>query len=89
MNIRDYRESLPGQNTRVSFCRWINQYLGQRRLNISIPYLRDLESGRSVPSLALAIAVEDATGSKVTVRDWAGLHKRRNSRNRRNYVAVR
>jgi len=88
MNIRDYRESLPGKNTRVSFCRWINGYLSQRRLNISVPYLRDLESGRSVPSLALAIAVEDATGSRVKVRDWPGLFKRKHYQSRRNNAVV-
>jgi hypothetical protein len=88
MNIRDYRESLPGRNTRVAFCGWINDYLSQRHLNISIPYLRDLESGRSVPSLALAIAVEDATGSKVKVRDWPGLFKRKHRQIRRNDAVV-
>jgi len=87
MNIRDYRESSPGKSTRVAFCQWINDYLGQRRLNISVPYLRDLESGRSVPSLALAIAVEDATGSKVKVRDWPGLFKRKHHQIRRNNAA--
>ena len=88
MNIRDFRESLPGRTTRVAFCRWVNQYLNQRRLNISIPYLRDLEGGRTAPSLALAIAVEDATGGKVKVRDWPGLYKRRTNNKRSHYVVV-
>jgi len=88
MNIRDYRESLPGKHTRVAFCSWINEYLAQRHLNISIPYLRDLEGGRSVPSLALAIAVEDATGSKVKVRDWPGLFRRKHHQIRRKDAVV-
>lgn len=50
--------------------------MSQRDLNISVPYLRDLESGRSIPSLRLAVAVEDITNRQVTVRDWVGLSLR-------------
>jgi len=73
MYIRSYREAQPRFNSRFAFCKWINESLSHKDLNISVPYLRDLESGRSVPSLRLAIAVEDFTKSQVTVRDWAGL----------------
>jgi hypothetical protein len=76
MNIRNYRESQPSYNSRFAFCKWINQPLSGMDLSISVPYLRDLESGRSIPSLRLAIAVEDITNSQVTVRDWVGLSLR-------------
>ena len=77
MDIRSYRESQPAYNSRFGFCKWINETLMQTGLSISVPYLRDLESGRSIPSLRLALAVEDFTNKKVTVRDWVGLQRRR------------
>tara|TARA_R110000796_G_scaffold63155_4_gene145607 strand:- start:562 stop:795 length:234 start_codon:yes stop_codon:yes gene_type:complete len=77
MDIRNYRESQPAFNSRFAFCKWINESLSQMDLNISVPYLRDLESGRSIPSLRLAVAVEDFTSRQVTVRDWVGLSLRR------------
>jgi len=77
MDIRSYRESQPSFNSRFGFCKWINETLMQNGLSISVPYLRDLESGRSIPSLRLALAVEDFTNKKVTVRDWEGLRRRR------------
>ena len=86
MDIRSYRESRPKYNTRAAFCYRMNLFLRQWSLNISIPYLRDLESGRSVPSLALAVAVEDATAGKVRVRDWPGLKKR--MKQRKKHAAV-
>jgi len=76
MDIRNYRESRPVFSSRFAFCKWINEALSQRDLNISVPYLRDLESGRSIPSLRLAVAVEDITNRQVTVRDWVGLSLR-------------
>ena len=72
LDIRTFRESRPKQNTRFAFCQ-----LQEDHLSLSISYLRDLESGRSIPSLALAIAVEDITSKTVRVRDWAGLSTRK------------
>jgi|TARA_R100001163_G_C5039066_1_gene177600 predicted HTH domain antitoxin len=54
----------------------MNETLNPQGLSVSVPYLRDLESGRSIPSLRLAIAIEDFTKKKVTVRDWLGLRLR-------------
>ena len=76
MDIRTFRESHPERNTRFAFCRWINEKLEPRSLHISVSYLPDLESGRSIPSLALAIAVEDISNNSIRVRDWLGLAKR-------------
>ncbi len=76
MDIRSYRETQPSFNSRFGFCKWINETLMQNGLSISVPYLRDLESGRSIPSLRLALAVEDFTKKQVTVRDWVGLSRR-------------
>jgi len=77
MDIRSYRESQPSFNSRFGFCKWMNETLIQIGLSVSVSYLRDLESGRSIPSLRLALAIEDFTSHKVTVRDWAGLKRRR------------
>jgi hypothetical protein len=79
MDLRTFRESHPQRNTRFSFCYWINEKLEPMSLHISVPYLRDLESGRSIPSLALAIAVENISNNSVRVRDWFGLAKRMKS----------
>jgi hypothetical protein len=76
MDIRTFRESHPERSTRFAFCHWINEKLEPMSLHISVPYLRDLESGRSIPSLPLAIAVEDISNNCVKVRDWFGLAKR-------------
>jgi hypothetical protein len=76
MDIRSFRETQPVFNTRFAFCKWINESLETKHLSVSVPYLRDLESGRSIPSLRLAIAVEDFTKGSVSVRDWLGLSKR-------------
>lgn len=75
MDIRSYRESLWKYNTRHAFCMKLAPELKSRGLSMSKSYLRDLESGRSVPSLPLALAIEDLTDRKVTVRDWRGLHR--------------
>jgi hypothetical protein len=75
MDIRTYRESQNRYNTRHAFCLWINADLADRGLSLSVSYLRDLESGRSCPSLPLAVAIEDITDNQVTTRDWAGLFK--------------
>ena len=80
MHIKEFRESRAAATNRAAFCTKLNEYLQTLGLNISISYLRDLESGRCVPSLALANAVEDATGGKVTPREWVGLHKRKKGR---------
>ncbi len=79
MNIADYRSSLPRNNTRVSFCAWLNGRL-PTGVQVSVPYLRDLESGRAVPSLLLAVTIEDATGGVVSTREWPGLSKRLHQR---------
>ena len=73
MDIRSFRESQPAFYSRFGFCKWINETLRPQGLSVSVPYLRDLESGRSIPSLRLAIAIEDFTKKKVTVREWTGL----------------
>ena len=73
MIIADYRKSLPGKSTRVSFVHWLNGELVRFELKISIGYLRDLEYGRKTPSLPLAIGIERATGGIVSVREWPGL----------------
>ena len=77
MDIMTYRKSLPQKSTRIAFCHWINERLAGHGLRISVSYLRDLESGRVIPSLPLAIAVEDVSGGVISVRDWYGLSKRR------------
>jgi len=76
MDIRSFRESQPAFNSRFGFCKWMNETLRPKGLSVSVSYLRDLESGRSIPSLRLAIAIEDFTKTKVGVRDWAGLSRR-------------
>jgi hypothetical protein len=77
MDIRTFREMNPAISSRARFCAWINDQLNKKGLNVSAPYLRDIESGRAIPSLALAIAIEDLTKRSVTVREWAGLAKRK------------
>ena len=65
MIIAEYRKSLPGKSTRVSFVQWLNGELTRYDMKISIGYLRDLEYGRKTPSLPLAIGIERATGGVV------------------------
>ena len=77
MDIRSFRESQPAFHSRFGFCKGVNETLKPKGLSVSVPYLRDLESGRAIPSLRLAIAIEDFTSKKVTVREWAGLLKSR------------
>ena len=79
MNIADYRQSHPRHSTRVAFCSWLNEKLPSG-ITISIPYLRDLESGRSIPSLLLAVSVEKATGGVVSTNSWPGLSRRLHKR---------
>jgi|TARA_R110001583_G_scaffold11496_3_gene51805 hypothetical protein len=76
MVVADYRKSLPGRSTRVSFVQWLNGELLRFELKISIGYLRDLENGRKTPSLPLAIGIERATNGIVSVREWPGLSPR-------------
>ena len=73
MIIEDYRKSLPGKSTRASFVDWLNTELKKFSLSLSLGYLRDLEYGRKIPSLPLAIGIEKATGGVVSVREWPGL----------------
>lgn len=73
VGIEDYRKGLPGKSTRAAFTQWLNVELGRLGLKISIGYLRDLEYGRKIPSLPLAIGIEKATGGVVSVREWPGL----------------
>jgi hypothetical protein len=76
MVISEYRKSLPGKSTRVSFVTWLNGELVNFEMKISIGDLRDLEYGRKTPSLPLAIGIERATGGIVSVREWPGLSPR-------------
>ena len=76
MIIAEYRKSLPGRSTRVSFVQWLNGELVRFEMKISIGYLRDLEYGRKTPSLQLAIGIERVTGGIVSVREWPGLNPR-------------
>ena len=73
MRIEDYRKSLPGTSTRVAFSNWLNGQLNGLELQVSVGYLRELESGRRIPSLPLAIGIEKVTGGVVSVREWPGL----------------
>ncbi len=77
MNIQTYREMDRSKSARWRFCKWLNEHLHPAGLGISVPYLRDVESGRRIPSLALAIAIEDLTMGSVKIRDWDGLARRR------------
>ena len=43
-----------------------------RRLGVASSTISDIRSGRSAPSLDLAIRIEDATGGQVTARELAG-----------------
>ena len=76
MNITDYRQSHPGCETRAKFVSWLNERMPDG-VSISISYLRDLESGRAIPSLLLAVTIEESTGGVISVREWPGLVKRR------------
>jgi hypothetical protein len=76
MQVQDYRASLPGKSTRAAFVGWLNDELDPLGQRISIAYLRDLEGGRKVPSLALAVAIEHVTGGVVSVREWPGLQSK-------------
>jgi hypothetical protein len=63
-------------NTRAQFVEWLNEKLEPEGCSLSIAYLRDLEYGRKVPSLRLAVAVEKVTAGSVSVREWPGLSRR-------------
>jgi len=76
VRIQDYRVGIPNVTTRAQFVDWLNQRLESENCSISIAYLRDLEYGRKVPSLRLAVAVEKVTGGSVSVREWPGLERR-------------
>ena len=62
--------------TRAQFVEWLNEKLEVEGCSLSIAYLRDLEYGRKVPSLRLAVAVEKVTAGSVSVREWPGLSRR-------------
>ena len=76
MRIQDYRAGLPGIRTRAQFVAWLNERLKPEGCHVSLAYLRDLEYGRKVPSLRLAVSIEVVTGGSVTVREWPGLERR-------------
>jgi hypothetical protein len=76
VRIQDYRENIPNVTTRAQFVGWLNEKLEEEGCSLSISYLRDLEYGRKVPSLRLAVAVEKVTGGSVSVREWPGLSRR-------------
>lgn len=75
VRIQDYRAGLPGINTRAQFVDWLNAKLKETGSHMSIAYLRDLEYGRKVPSLRLAVSIESVTGGSVSVREWPGLSR--------------
>ena len=74
MRCEDYRKSLPGSSTRVLFVDYLNKRMSCFGATITIAHLRELEKGRRVPSLALALSIEKATGGSVSVKEWPGLH---------------
>lgn len=76
MDITTYRASLPDRSTRTAFCGWLTGELSAYGLSFSVPFLRDLESGRSIPSLPMAVAIESITGGALGVREWPGLQNR-------------
>ncbi len=76
MRVQDYRSGIPGMKTRAQFVEWLNEKLEVEGCSLSIAYLRDLEYGRKVPSLRLAVAVEKVTAGSVSVREWPGLSRR-------------
>ena len=76
VRVQDYRSGIPGMNTRAQFVEWLNEKLEAEGCSLSIAYLRDLEYGRKVPSLRLAVAVEKVTAGSVSVRAWPGLSRR-------------
>ena len=80
MDITTYRASLPDRSTRSAFCSWLTDELSPYGLTFSVPFLRDLESGRSVPSLPMAVAIEMVTGGVLGVREWPGLKMRLKNR---------
>jgi transcriptional regulator with XRE-family HTH domain len=41
-----------------------------RQIGVSEAYISDLRKGKRSPSLAVAFAIEDATGGVVTARSW-------------------
>jgi transcriptional regulator with XRE-family HTH domain len=41
-----------------------------RQIGVSEAYISDLRKGKRSPSLAVAFAIEDATGGAVTARSW-------------------
>jgi len=75
VRIQDYRQGLPNVTTRAQFVDWINDKLEPEGCHLSIAYLRDLEYGRKVPALRLAVAIETVTGGSVSVREWPGLSR--------------
>lgn len=48
----------------------LSQVTWARRLGISEGYLSDLVNGKRRPSLAVAAAIERATGGRVTATSW-------------------
>ena len=73
MYCEDYRKSLPGSSTRILFVDFLNEKMSSFGMSITVAHLRELEKGRRVPSLQLALGIERATGGAVSVREWPGL----------------
>jgi hypothetical protein len=73
MRCEDYRKGLPGASTRVLFVDFLNEKMSSFGVTITVAHLRELEKGRRVPSLQLALGIEKATGGAVSVREWPGL----------------
>lgn len=73
MYCEDYRKSLPGSSTRILFVDFLNEKMSSFGMSITVAHLRELEKGRRVPSLQLALGIERATSGAVSVREWPGL----------------
>lgn len=71
--VEQYRMALPGRSSRASFTEWLNEQLEPMDQGLSVHYLRDLERGRKIPSLSLAVAISHATSGVVSPAEWPGL----------------
>jgi len=71
--VEQYRMALPGRSSRAAFTEWLNEQLEPMDQGLSVHYLRDLERGRKIPSLSLAVAIYRATSGVVSPAEWPGL----------------
>ena len=74
MRCEDYRKSTPGASTRVLFVDYLNKRMSRYDVTITVAHLRELEKGRTIPSLVLALSIQKATGGSVSVEEWPGLN---------------